>query len=97
MLPLPSWVRKALVFSVGIVIVVVGIILMPLPGPGTLIVLGGLAILATEFAWAHPLKDWLWKVFAWAIRTAKQLLQEIVRPMRRPKWTEPDPRRTRVR
>lgn len=41
----------------GGVIVVLGIILMPLPGPGTLIVLAGLAVLATQFAWARELRD----------------------------------------
>ncbi|PPL20152.1 PGPGW domain-containing protein [Microterricola pindariensis] len=30
-----------------------GVVLMPLPGPGTLIVLGGLGILATEFEGAR--------------------------------------------
>lgn len=38
--------------SVGVVgggTVALGIVLMPLPGPGTLIALGGLGILATEF------------------------------------------------
>lgn len=38
---------------VGGVVVALGIVLMPLPGPGALIVLAGLGILATEFEWAH--------------------------------------------
>jgi len=42
-------VRKAVVGVVGGTVVATGIILMPLPGPGTLIVFGGLAILGTEF------------------------------------------------
>jgi uncharacterized protein (TIGR02611 family) len=32
--------------------VVGGLVLVPLPGPGWLIVFAGLAVLATEFAWA---------------------------------------------
>src|SRR5687767_13838040 len=40
---------------VGTVVVVVGIILIPFPGPGWLIVLTGLAILALEFPWARRL------------------------------------------
>jgi uncharacterized protein (TIGR02611 family) len=35
--------------------VIVGIILIPFPGPGWLIVLAGLAILAAEFVWAQRL------------------------------------------
>ena len=42
-------VRKAGVAVVGGTTVAVGIVLIPLPGPGTLIAAGGLAILATEF------------------------------------------------
>jgi uncharacterized protein (TIGR02611 family) len=40
---------------VGAAVVIVGIILIPFPGPGWLIVLAGLAILAIEFVWAQRL------------------------------------------
>jgi uncharacterized protein (TIGR02611 family) len=40
---------------VGLVIVVVGLILVPLPGPGWLIVFLGLGVWATEYAWARRL------------------------------------------
>lgn len=40
---------------VGGVVVIVGIIAIPYPGPGWLIVFTGLAILATEFTWAQRL------------------------------------------
>jgi uncharacterized protein (TIGR02611 family) len=39
----------------GLVVIVVGIILLPLPGPGWLIIFIGLAIWGTEFEWAHRL------------------------------------------
>lgn len=42
-------VRKIIVGTVGGLIVVVGIILVPLPGPGLIIMLGGLMLLSTEF------------------------------------------------
>lgn len=42
---------------VGGIVVVVGIIAIPYPGPGVLITFAGLAILATEFAWAQRLLD----------------------------------------
>jgi uncharacterized protein (TIGR02611 family) len=37
----------------GVAIVVTGIILLPLPGPGWAVIFLGLAVLATEYAWAH--------------------------------------------
>ena len=49
--------RKVGVFIVGWVIVIVGLALVPLPGPGWAIVFVGLSLLATEFAWAARLKD----------------------------------------
>jgi uncharacterized protein (TIGR02611 family) len=40
---------------VGAVVVVVGIVTIPLPGPGWLTVIAGLFLLATEFVWAERL------------------------------------------
>ncbi|MCD2196648.1 TIGR02611 family protein [Actinomycetospora endophytica] len=39
----------------GTVVLVLGVILIPYPGPGWLVVFAGLGILATEFAWAGRL------------------------------------------
>jgi uncharacterized protein (TIGR02611 family) len=39
----------------GFAIIVTGLALIPLPGPGWLIVFGGLAVLSTEFVWAERL------------------------------------------
>lgn len=39
----------------GIAVIVMGIVLLPLPGPGWLIIFAGLGILATEFEWAARL------------------------------------------
>ena len=41
--------------ALGAVIIAIGIVLLPLPGPGWLIILAGLALLAMEFAWARRL------------------------------------------
>jgi|SRR5262245_59927925 len=41
----------------GFLVVLVGIIMIPLPGPGLLVVAVGLAILALEFAWAEQLLE----------------------------------------
>ncbi len=40
---------------IGALVIAVGIVLIPFPGPGWLIVLTGLAIWALEFAWAKRL------------------------------------------
>jgi uncharacterized protein (TIGR02611 family) len=39
----------------GVAVIVVGIILLPLPGPGWLIIFAGLGLLATEYEWAARL------------------------------------------
>jgi uncharacterized protein (TIGR02611 family) len=41
----------------GGVVLLVGLVAIPYPGPGWLIVFAGLAILATEFAWAQHILD----------------------------------------
>ena len=46
---------KIAVALAGTLVIAVGVVLLPLPGPGWLIILGGLAILAVEFHWARRL------------------------------------------
>lgn len=46
---------RVLVALVGAVVVVIGLVLVPLPGPGWFIVFAGLAIWAIEFVWARHL------------------------------------------
>ncbi|MFD7493064.1 TIGR02611 family protein [Streptomyces sp. NPDC059832] len=46
------------VFVVGFAVVVAGIIMLPLPGPGWLVIFGGMAIWATEFVWAQLVLRW---------------------------------------
>jgi tellurite resistance protein TerC len=45
--------RKIAVFIVGSTVVLFGIALIVLPGPAVVVIPVGLAILATEFAWAR--------------------------------------------
>lgn len=52
---LPHPVRWSISVILGFTIVIIGLILMPLPGPGTLIVLVGLTLLSLEFEWARQL------------------------------------------
>ena len=49
--------KKARIGIAGGIVVLIGIIAIPYPGPGWLIVFAGLAILATEFPWAQRLLD----------------------------------------
>jgi uncharacterized protein (TIGR02611 family) len=57
---------KIIVGVVGAALVIGGLLLVPLPGPGWLIVFAGLAVLATEFAWAHRLLEFAKRtVSAW--------------------------------
>lgn len=37
---------------------VAGVIMLPLPGPGWLVIFGGMAIWATEFVWAQLVLRW---------------------------------------
>ena len=46
---------KLVVAVVGTAVIAVGVVLLPLPGPGWVVILGGLAILAIEFHWARRL------------------------------------------
>jgi uncharacterized protein (TIGR02611 family) len=44
---------------VGAVVIAIGIVLLPLPGPGWLIIFAGLGILSTEYVWAQRLLGWV--------------------------------------
>ncbi|QTE30463.1 PGPGW domain-containing protein [Pengzhenrongella sicca] len=52
---LPRPVRWAVVGLVGSTLVIAGIAMLVLPGPGLLTVFAGVAILAAEFTWAEIL------------------------------------------
>jgi uncharacterized protein (TIGR02611 family) len=52
---LPHPLRWIVVATVGFTLLIVGLVLLVLPGPGIPLILIGLAILASEFAWAEYL------------------------------------------
>jgi tellurite resistance protein TerC len=52
-------VRRIIVTVIGATVLLIGIALMVLPGPAFIVIPIGLAILATEYAWA---RHWLRKV-----------------------------------
>ena len=45
-------IKRILVGIVGGVVTIIGVVALIAPGPGWLIIFGGLGILGTEFAWA---------------------------------------------
>ncbi|MFE2599173.1 TIGR02611 family protein [Streptomyces sp. NPDC001840] len=46
------------VFVVGLAVVAAGVSMLVLPGPGWLVIFGGMAIWATEFVWAQLVLRW---------------------------------------
>lgn len=89
---------KVLVAVVGLVIVVVGLILVPLPGPGWLIVFIGVAVLGTEFPAAHRVTEFarrqVRRLRTWwrARRVARSAARtEGARPAGGPAATRPAP------
>lgn len=51
-------VWRAGVFLAGLAVIAGGVILLPLPGPGWLIIFGGMALWGTEFVWAQKVLRW---------------------------------------
>jgi len=48
---------------IGVLIVAIGVVLLPLPGPGWVIIFAGLGVLSTEYAWAAALLARVKRVF----------------------------------
>lgn len=71
-LPLPwaiwfwAQARKIVVGVIGATVILAGIAMLVLPGPGWLAIFGGLAILATEFAWAR-----------WMLKHARERMTQL--------------------
>jgi len=66
--------RRIVILVFGMTVLLVGLAMLVLPGPGILVVIAGLAILGIEFAWA---RGWLRKV-----REAAGKAQDRVRRVR---------------
>lgn len=81
-------IYRCVVGVIGLAVLIVGIVLIPYPGPGWLVVFAGLGILASEFDWAHRLLTFargkydLWlewvKVQHWSVQALLGLLTCIV-------------------
>jgi uncharacterized protein (TIGR02611 family) len=46
------------VFLVGLAVIVAGVLMLVFPGPGWVVIFGGMAIWATEFVWAQLALRW---------------------------------------
>src|SRR5262245_3391282 len=46
-------IKRAVILVVGATVLLIGVAMLVLPGPGLLVLLGGLAILGVEFEWAR--------------------------------------------
>jgi uncharacterized protein (TIGR02611 family) len=50
---LPGPLRKLIVAVIGVTVLLLGVVMVALPGPAFIVIPLGLGILATEFAWAR--------------------------------------------
>jgi uncharacterized protein (TIGR02611 family) len=61
------YLYRVVVALAGATVIVLGMVLLPLPGPGWVIIFLGLGIWASEFRWAARLLRWVRaRVVAWA-------------------------------
>jgi uncharacterized protein (TIGR02611 family) len=51
-----KWARPAIV-ALGILVILLGLVALPAPGPGTLVIAAGAALIAREFLWMARLLD----------------------------------------
>jgi uncharacterized protein (TIGR02611 family) len=49
--------KRAAIAVIGSALILAGVVMMVTPGPGLVAIIAGLAILATEFAWAERALD----------------------------------------
>ena len=68
--------RRIAITVIGVTVVLLGVAMLVLPGPGLLTIVGGLAILSIEFAFA---KRWLDRIK----RTTRKAVDEAKRRVRR--------------
>lgn len=54
---LRGWFRRTGSEFLGWTLVIVGIPMMPLPGPGTIVLVAGIALLARHYSWARRVLD----------------------------------------
>ena len=67
--------KRVIRVVVGFTLLIVGVLLLVLPGPGWVTIFFGLALLAAEFAWARRLLDRLKSTASHVKRTARSVVQ----------------------
>ena len=72
--------KRIAVSVAGGVLVLLGVVMLVLPGPGVVFILAGLALLATEYVWAQR-----------ALNYAKQKAEQAKDKVMRRKQPPPDP------
>jgi uncharacterized protein (TIGR02611 family) len=77
----PKVIRKPLIFIIGSSVIIAGLIMLVFPGPGWAAIFLGFAILATEFAFAEKVRDWL-------VQFLKNLIQFGLSELKKP-WQAP--------
>jgi uncharacterized protein (TIGR02611 family) len=58
--------KRLVIGTIGFTVVLIGVVMIVLPGPAILVIPAGLGILATEFVWARKL-----------LKAAKRKFQEV--------------------
>jgi hypothetical protein len=74
--------RRIAISVIGFALVLVGIVLLVIPGPGLLVIVAGLAVLGTEYVWAQ-------RTLNYARRKAVEAKNRALRRPRRDN-SEPD-------
>jgi uncharacterized protein (TIGR02611 family) len=78
---LVTWIgrsgKRIAVTIIGFTLVAAGLVLLVFPGPGILVILAGLAVLASEYAWAR-----------WALDETKKRAGSAVNRFKRKGTTE---------
>jgi uncharacterized protein (TIGR02611 family) len=75
--------KRIAVTIAGFILVIAGLAMLVLPGPGILVVIVGLAILATEYVWAQ-------RALNFAKQKAEQAKNKVLRRKTPPPEVEPD-------
>jgi uncharacterized protein (TIGR02611 family) len=75
----PKAIRKPLVCMIGSAVIIAGLAMLVLPGPGWAAIFLGFAILATEFAAAKRVRDWLIALLRRIIAALLRIGRKILR------------------
>jgi uncharacterized protein (TIGR02611 family) len=62
-------IRRVVTATVGFTLLFAGILMLVLPGPGVVVILAGLTVLANEYHWARRLKR---RVLVWVRKRTKK-------------------------